>query len=107
MTTLYVKSNQDATEILSLVRTAVDGQIARLELALKLANKRLVAFEQKYGTPSEEFMTQMAVEDFSGEDGHEVYINWAGEFKLKQRLEAKLRKLRDIDYDDSNLLQPH
>lgn len=111
MTTLYVKPGEQASETLSLVRSAVENEITKLELALKLAEKRLAAFEQKYGVSSADFMTTITVEDlvekFNEEDGHQTYINWAGEIKLKQRLEAKLHKLQAIDYDDTSLFQPN
>jgi hypothetical protein len=111
MTTLYVKPSQEAREALLLVRSAVESEIAKLELALKRADKRLTAFEQKYGVSSADFMATMSVEDFindfNEQDGHQTYITWAGEVKLKQRLEAKLYKLQAIDYDDTSLFQPN
>jgi hypothetical protein len=62
-----------------------------LQLALGLARKRLAQFEQKYGVSSDHFITTMVAEDLEG--GDEEYVRWAGEYKLKQRLEEKLHKL--------------
>jgi len=31
-------------------------------------------------------------------------VRWAGEYKLMQRLQQKLRQLQEIDYSDSSLL---
>jgi len=90
--------------VLSLVRAAVEGEITRLELALKLARERLVPFEQKYGMTSEQFIAGMATEDLEG--GDDEYVRWAGEYKLMQRLQEKLQQLREIEYGDSSLLQP-
>ena len=104
MATIYVESSREATEVLGLVRSAVDHEIAKLELALKLAMKRLAPFEQKYGVTSDYFITEMAAEDLEGRD--EEYVRWAGEYKLTQRLQEKLKKLQEIDYDDANLLRP-
>ena len=102
MTTLYVESVQDAGEILRLVQSAIESEIAKLELAIKMAEKRLTPFEQKYKVTSDHFITQMVAEDLDGDD--EEYVRWAGEYKLMQRLQDKLRKLQEINYDDSSLL---
>jgi hypothetical protein len=40
MSTIYVEPLQKASEVLPLVRSAIDGEIARLELAVKLARCR-------------------------------------------------------------------
>jgi hypothetical protein len=90
--------------VLSLVRSAIEGEVARLELALKLARERLVPFEQKYGVTSEHFISKTAAEDLEG--GDDEYVGWAGEYKLMQRLQEKLRQLQEINYGDSSLLQP-
>ncbi len=66
--------------------------------------KRLAPFEEKYGVTSDHFITEMTAEDLDGQD--DEYISWAGEYKLMQRLQEKLQKLREIDYDDSGILRP-
>jgi hypothetical protein len=104
MSTIYVEPIQKASEVLSLVRSAIEGEIVRLELALKLAKERLVPFEQKYGVTSEHFISEMAAEDLEG--GDDEYVCWAGEYKLMQRLQEKLQKLQEINYGDSDLLRP-
>lgn len=104
MSTIYVEPLQKASEVLPLVRSAIDGEIARLELAVKLARERLVPFERKYGVTSEHFIAEWAAEDLEG--GDDEYVRWAGEYKLMQRLQQKLRQLQEIDYSDSSLLQP-
>jgi transcriptional regulator NrdR family protein len=97
MATIYVEANQESKEILGLVRAAVDNEITKLELALKLALKRLVPFEQKYGVTSDYFIAEMVAEDLEGQD--EEYVRWAGEYKLTERLQKKLKLLREISYD--------
>lgn len=88
MTILYIEPKQQAKEIMPLVRSAVEGQIIKLELALKLADKRLKPFEQKYGVASEYFMSEMTAEDLADDD--DEYVHWAGEFRLRQRLVQKV-----------------
>lgn len=103
MSTIYVEPAPKADEVLSLVRSAIEGEIARLELALKVARERLAPFEQKYGVTSEHFISEMAAEDL--ESGDDEYVRWAGEYKLMQRLEEKLRQLQEIEYGDPGLLR--
>ena len=68
MSTIYVEPTHKASEVLSLVRSAIEGEIARLELAVELARQRLVPFEQKYGVTSEHFISELAAEDMEGSD---------------------------------------
>jgi hypothetical protein len=101
MSTLYIEPVQETGELLRLVRSAIDSEIAKLELSLKMARKRLAAFEQQYGVSSDHFMTEMTAEDLNG--GDEEYIHWAGEYKLMQRLQEKLYKLQTINYHDPGI----
>jgi len=71
----------------------IESQIARLELGLQLARKRLVPFEQKYGVTSEHFISEMAAEDLEG--GDDEYVRWAGEYGLMQRLQERLQELAE------------
>ncbi len=47
-TTIYMDSREYA-DTQQLVKSAIDGEVARLELALALARQRLAPFEEKYG----------------------------------------------------------
>jgi len=105
MSTIYVEPLQKASEVLPLVRSAIEGEITRLELAVNLARERLVPFERKYGATSEHFIAEWAAEDLEG--GDDEYVRWAGEYRLMQRLQQKLRQLQEIDYGDSGLLRPN
>ena len=101
MATLYIEPIHESGEILRLVRSAIENEVTKLELALQMARKRLAPFEEKYGV-TEYFITAMTAEDLEGKD--EEYVHWAGEYKLMQRLQDKLRKLQEISYHDPNLL---
>lgn len=103
MARLYIEPTQEAEEILPLVRSAIESEVAKLKLALEMAVKRLVPFEEKYGVTSDYFITEMTAEDLAGLD--EEYVQWAGEYKLMQQLQEKLRKLQEISYHDPNLLR--
>jgi len=93
---IYIKSKQETADVLPLVKSAIDAEIARLELASEMATKRLLPFEKKYNVASEYFIANFAAEDLEGND--DEYVCWAGEFKLKQRLEKKLKLLKGIEY---------
>jgi hypothetical protein len=101
MSTIYVEPAQKSGAVLGLVRSAIESQIVKLELGLQLAQKRTRPFEQKYGVTSEYFISEMAAEDLEG--GDDEYVRWAGEYKLMQRLQEKLRQLLEIEYGDSEL----
>ena len=104
MATLYIEPGQESEDILHLVRSAIESEVAKLKLALKMAMKRLEPFEKKYGVTSEHFLAAMTAEDLDGQD--DEYVQWAGEYKLMQRLQDKLRKLQEISYHDPNLPYP-
>jgi len=102
---IWVESKYEGSEVLSLVKSAVDAEITRLELALEMANKRLRLFEKKYKVASDHFILHLAAEDLEG--GDDEYVMWSGEYQLKQRLEKKLAQLREIEYGHSDILQPN
>jgi hypothetical protein len=76
-----------------LAKSAIDSEIARLELALMSARKRLLSFESKYNVTPDHFIVAMTAEDLEG--GDDEYVQWAGEYRLWQRLQQKLDQLRD------------
>ena len=102
MSTIHIEPTQDASEVMGLVKGAIQNEITKIELGLTLAKKRLAVFETKYGVTSDFFIDEMSAEDLEGKDAE--YIRWAGEYKLQQRLQHKLDKLKAIDYNDPNLL---
>jgi len=108
MVTLYLDNTEttETVDLLALVQSAVQHEIERLEFALKVASKRLQPFEEKYGVTSEHFIAEMAAEDLVG--GDDEYINWAGEYDLREALKVKLQQFRRVKYQSngySNLLQ--
>lgn len=75
----------------------VESQIAELESALMLADKRLRPFEQKYGVTSDYFIAEMTAEDLTG--GDDEYIHWVGEYQLRRKLQEKLNALMADQYE--------
>lgn len=95
------KNEKSEDTVLPLVKSAIESEIARLELALNLADKRLRPFEEKYDITSAKFISEMTAEDL--DDGDDEYVSWAGEYKLMRKLEDKLRQLREIKYDTKEI----
>lgn len=94
-TTLYVKTDQGQTAILQLVKSTINAEITKLELAVEMTDKRLEPFQNKYHVRSEDFLRRFTAEDLDG--GDDEYICWAGECRLKQRILEKLHYLRGIE----------
>ena len=103
MATIHIQPAQGSGEVLRLVRSALDSEVAKLELAVAMAEKRLAPFEAKYGVTSKHFFSEMSAEDLQGKD--DEYVQWAGEYQLIERLRNKLRTLHDIDFNDPSLLR--
>ncbi len=103
MSTLYVQPIDRTRQLLPLVRAAVNGEIMRLEMALRLAKERLLPFERRYGVNSTHFIEHMTAEDL--QDGDDEYVQWAGEYRLMRRLEEKLMRLQEVEYSDSELFR--
>lgn len=101
MSIVSIQSDQESRIVLDFVKSSINREIARLEIAMQLARKRLMPFEQKYGVPSEHFYLEMVAEDLEG--GDDEYVQWAGEYRLMQRLEQKLHHLQGMTYYDNNL----
>lgn len=81
----------------ALVLNALEGYRARLRLALAASAQALSDFERRYGTTTGLFLSEMAAEDLRG--GDDEYVQWAGEAKLLNRLEAEIRCLEGIRCD--------
>jgi hypothetical protein len=95
---LQVRSTTTDTSrsVLHLVHTAVDAEIQRLTVGISLAEQRLSVFEGKYHVSSEVFIETFTSEDLEG--GDDEYVEWAGEYKLRVRLQEHLRQLQEVEY---------
>lgn len=96
-TKIRIQSDENQSSTSALVKSAISAEITRLEMAIELSLTRLNIFEKKYHVSSEKFILGMVAEDLDG--GDEEYIIWMGEFRLKQKLEKKLSRLRSIEYE--------
>lgn len=85
-------------EALRLLRTALESKALHIRLGIEATQSRLHAFEQRYGMPSETFISRTTAEDLTG--GDLDYVEWAGEWKILQQLKEDLRLLEAIEYAD-------
>lgn len=104
MTIIYIES-ESVVETQELLHSAIKGETSRLAMALTAARQRLSPFEKKYGVTSAYFIDEMVAEDLDG--GDDEYVQWAGEYKLMERLVHKLQQLEDITYSDSSILRAY
>jgi hypothetical protein len=75
------------------VMQALDAYKVRLRAGIERTKRRLAEFEARYGVDTARFLREMTAEDLSG--GDLEYVEWAGEAKLLEGLEAELRELED------------
>jgi hypothetical protein len=78
------------------VLQAIESYKARLRASIERTQRRLAQFEQRYGVDTARFLREMAAEDLEG--GDLEYVEWAGEAKLLEGLEAELRELEYARY---------
>ena len=75
------------------VLQALDAYKVRLRAGVERTKRRLAEFEARYGVDTIRFLREMTAEDLAG--GDLEYVEWAGEAKLLEGLEAELRELED------------
>lgn len=78
------------------VLSAIAAYKQRLQASIARGQRRLAEFEQRYGVQTSDFLAQMTAEDLEG--GDLEYVEWAGEAKLVQSLEAELAELENARY---------
>ena len=70
---------------------ALEAYKARLRASIARTQRRLAEFEARYGVDTAHFLREMTAEDLAG--GDLEYVEWAGEARLLEGLEAELREL--------------
>ena len=75
---------------------AVESYKARLRASIQRTQRRLAEFESKYHISTDRFLVEMTAEDLEG--GDLEYVEWAGEAKLLEGLEAELDGLEHARY---------
>jgi len=83
-------SSDASVPIKPLIESAIQAQLRMLDLALERTRKRLLDFERGYGMASKEFESQFERGDVAESLD---FIEWAGELKTLQMLEAQKEAL--------------
>jgi len=78
------------------VMQAIESYKLRLRAGIERTRRRLSQFEERYGVDTAYFLREMASEDLGG--GDLEYVEWAGEAKLLEGLEAELSELEHARY---------
>jgi hypothetical protein len=92
MTILTPASDQDAP-LESLIRSAVASELRLLEAGLRRTQARLHAFEQQHHLTTAEFVARYARNDI--QENMDT-IEWLGEDRMAQSIEAQMDALRAI-----------
>jgi hypothetical protein len=83
-------SSDASVPIKPLIESAIQAQLRMLDFALERTRKRLLDFEMGYGMASKEFESQFE----RGAVAESLdFIEWAGELKTLQMLEAQKEAL--------------
>jgi hypothetical protein len=75
------------------VLQALDAYKMRLRAGIERTRQRLSAFEARYSVDTGRFLREMTAEDLRG--GDLEYVEWAGEARLLEGLEAELLELEN------------
>lgn len=73
------------------VLQALETYKTRLRLGIERTRRRLSVFERRYGVTTAHFLDRVTAEDLTG--GDQEYVEWVGEARLLEGLEAELREL--------------
>ena len=95
MAEIKLKSEQ-SDKAVAILTDAMKTEEMRLVHALGIGQRRLTAFEEKYGISSDDFISKWTAEDLQG--GDVEYVEWAGEIKLTAGLKERLAILKGIEY---------
>src|SRR3972149_11691864 len=82
--------------VVDVIKNAVSAEIKRLEIGLYKTNKQIEKYETEYNVTSEIFQKKFSAENL--EKGDQEYIEWAGELKIREKIMADLKKLKEIEY---------
>lgn len=75
------------------VLQALDAYKMRLRAGIERTKQRLAMFEARYDVNTAHFLSEMTAEDLK--EGDLEYVEWAGEARLLEGLEAELLELEN------------
>jgi hypothetical protein len=83
-------------EAAQTILRAIEQYKTQLQAGLERTQRKLNTFERQYQVTTAHFLTYMSAEDLSG--GDMEYVEWAGEAKLLDGLQAELEELEHASY---------
>ena len=81
---------------LSVIKKAIDTEIARLDHAREVVLNNLTFFEKQYQISSKQFMEELTVEKSEGKYAEEV--EWAGQYQAFLEIDDDIDILKNIQY---------
>ena len=78
------------------VQRVLENYQARLRAGIRRTRRRLAGFEERYAISTDRFLAEMTAEDLEG--GDLEYVEWAGEAKLLEGLQAELEELANARF---------
>jgi hypothetical protein len=90
--TIQLSDQQGVQSVLQ----ALESYKNRLRASIQHTRQNLNVFETRYGVPTIQFLSEMSAEDLQEADIE--YVEWAGEAKLLEGLEAELNELEHARY---------
>lgn len=94
---IRLQIQSDAQEnAFEIIRAAITAEVNRLELGLRMTERHIKAFEDRYQIASDLFLKDRSAEDLA--EGDREYVCWSGELKLRERISAQLAALKGIQY---------
>jgi phage shock protein A len=78
-----------------LVEAALANEVRLLEVGLRQTEHRLQLFEEKYQLSTPEFINRYANDEI--EETLET-IEWLGEYRMAQRIQEKIDRLKEIRF---------
>lgn len=78
-----------------LVEAALQNELRLLEAGIRRTQQRLSAFETRYGLSTAEFLRR-----YENDELQETLdlAEWAGEYRMLERLQSKATTLREIQF---------
>jgi septation ring formation regulator EzrA len=84
--------DQPEVDYETMTHSELRAYLERLEMSVTQVQKRLIGFEDRFGTTTEEMFASITPEEIEARPG---LSEWAGELEMLQRLEAQRTALAD------------
>jgi len=87
----------DTRSIEGLVVSALSDKTRELQDAIRKTERKVIAFEEKYGFSTQEFLAKFAQNQLQHSDD---FDEWVGESRMLAHLQSKLARIQGIQIVD-------